>query len=103
MKSVAVALALAAALTGCIVKNIVRGETQRLTGTCDGACDHYVGCKPGHLPADAQRCRTECPEVFTDSDSLMLFESLSCQDAVEFVDGTKSATARSSPMPQQPS
>lgn len=93
MRSIAVALALAGALTGCIVHNIVRGETPRLTGTCDGACDHYLGCKPGHPEADAARCRTECPDVFTDSDSLMMFESLSCQDAVEFVDGTHKTTA----------
>ena len=103
MKAIALGLALAAALTGCIARSIVRGETQRLTGTCDGACEHYVGCKPGHLASDAQRCRVECPDVFADSDSLMLFEGLSCQDAVEFVDGTKSASARSSPLGQQPS
>jgi hypothetical protein len=94
MKSIALGLAIAAALTGCIVKNIVRGsDGPRLTGTCEGACDHYVGCKPGHPQADADRCRTECPDVFADTDSLMMFESLSCEDAVEFVDGTKKATA----------
>ena len=93
MKSIVAGLCIAGALTGCIVHNIVRGEMPRLTGTCDGACDHYIGCKPAHSDADAQRCRSECPDVFDDSDSLMLFESLSCQDAVEFVDGTHKATA----------
>jgi len=54
-----------------------------------------VTCKPGHPAADAARCTAECPDVMTDPDSLMMFESLSCQDAVEFVDGTgKAATAR---------
>jgi hypothetical protein len=32
--------------------------------------------------------------VFDDPDSLMAFESLTCKDAVEYVDGTSSAIAR---------
>lgn len=76
----------------CIVRRL---SGPRLTGTCDGACAHYVECKPGHAHKDADRCRTECPDVFADRDSLMAYESLSCQDAVEFVDGTnpRAATA----------
>lgn len=72
--------------TSCIVKNLVTGP--RLTGTCSGACDHYISCKPGHSDADRTRCESECPGVFSDRDSLMAFESLSCQNAVEYVDGT---------------
>ncbi len=72
-------------IAGCIVP---RATGPRLTGTCDGACAHYVECKPGHLLVDRQRCATECPSVFADTDSLMGYESLKCQDAVEFVDGT---------------
>jgi hypothetical protein len=60
----------------------------RLSGTCDGACDHYVACKPGHPAADRVRCRRECPDVFSDRDNLMTFEALSCVDAVEYIDGT---------------
>jgi hypothetical protein len=93
MKSVLLGLVVGGMLTGCIVKNIVRADGPRLTGTCEGACDHYVGCKPGHPAADSQRCLAECPGVFADSDSLMMFESLSCTDAVEFVDGSTKATA----------
>jgi len=32
-----------------------------------------------------------------DPDSLMAYESLSCQDAVEFVDGTHATTAQGTP------
>jgi hypothetical protein len=35
----------------------------------------------------------ECPEVFSDRDSLMGYESLACEDAVEYVDGTAARTA----------
>ncbi|MCX5747063.1 MAG: hypothetical protein NT062_31720 [Proteobacteria bacterium] len=81
-------LALASATTSCIVKRV---SGPRLTGTCDGACDHYVQCKPGHPTVAGQRCRAECPTVFADAESLMMFESLSCRDAVEYVDGTGTA------------
>jgi hypothetical protein len=72
-------------LAACIVKTFSTGP--RLTGTCEGACEHYIECKPGH-PTEAQtRCRSECPEVFSDEDSLRGFESLSCKDTLEYVDG----------------
>ena len=86
------AAAMVILLASCIVRNLVSGP--RLTGTCTGACAHYVECKPGHSDADRTRCELECPGVFSDRDSLMAFESLSCKNAVEFVDGTtpKAAT-----------
>jgi len=78
-------LALGAALpAGCVVR---RFSGPDLTGTCDGACAHYVQCKPGHARIDRDRCVAECPEVFSDRDSLMTYESLACEDAVEYVDG----------------
>ena len=78
-------LALGAALpAGCIVRRFTSPD---LTGTCDGACAHYVECKPGHASADRNRCLAECPDVFSDRDSLMTYESLACEDAVEYVDG----------------
>jgi hypothetical protein len=76
--------------TSCIVK---RFTGPRITGTCDGACAHYVECKPGHGDADRNRCVTECPDVFSDRDSLMAYESLTCDDAVEYVDGNAAKTA----------
>ena len=36
-------------MTACIVKQFSTGP--RLTGTCEGACEHYVECKPGHPSA----------------------------------------------------
>ncbi|MGE0549513.1 MAG: hypothetical protein AB7O24_27030 [Kofleriaceae bacterium] len=76
--------------SSCIVHRLT---TPRLTGTCDGACDHYLACKAGDTDADRERCRVECPQVFSDADSLMEFENLSCTAAVEYVDGTPNKTA----------
>ena len=90
VRGVVLGVVVAAALASCIVRRLT-GPT--LTGTCGGACDHYVECKPGHLDTDSQRCRSECPDVFSDRDSLMGYESLACDDAVEFVDGTAARTA----------
>jgi hypothetical protein len=84
MRGVVLGVAVAGAMASCVVR---RYTGPRLTGTCDGACAHYVECKPGHSATDGQRCRQECPGVFSDPDSLMAFESLSCKDTVEFVDG----------------
>jgi len=78
----------AAGTTSCIVKRL---QGPRLTGTCNGACAHYIECKPGHPEADAVRCRQECPDVFSDRESLMMYESLECRDAVEYVDGRGTA------------
>jgi hypothetical protein len=85
-----VTAALALALASCIVQRLTG---PRLTGTCDGACAHYVECKSSHARHDRERCESECPNVFSDRDSLMAYESLSCKDAVEYVDGGGSASA----------
>lgn len=89
-----VLFALAILLTSCIVKHLVGGP--RLTGTCSGACAHYADCKPGLTSIDRTRCESECPQVFSDRTSLMAFESLSCKNTVEYVEGTqpRSATKR---------
>jgi hypothetical protein len=81
-------LALAALIASCVVNRLVG---PRLTGTCEGACSHYVACKNGK--ADRGRCLSECPDVFADRDSLMAFESLSCPNAVEYVDGSQRQVA----------
>ncbi|HEX8112483.1 MAG TPA: hypothetical protein VF516_32355, partial [Kofleriaceae bacterium] len=75
---------------GCVVRRFTGPE---FTGTCDGACAHYMQCKPGHASADRDRCLAECPDVFSDRDSLMQYESLACQDAVEYIDGSTARTA----------
>lgn len=84
------AIAVGVVLPGCIVQRLTGPQ---LTGTCDGACAHYNQCKPGHSDSDHQRCIRECPDVFSDRDSLMGYESLSCEDAVEYVDGNGAKTA----------
>jgi len=78
-------------ITSCIVKRLTG---PKLTGTCAGACDHYIGCKPGATDSDKVRCQSECPQVFSDRDSLMAFENMSCQNTVEYVDGTSPKAAR---------
>ena len=83
-------LVISLSMIGCIVR---RFTGPALTGTCDGACAHYIQCKPGHGDADRRRCVAECPDVFSDRDSLMAYESLTCDDAVEFIDGQAAKTA----------
>jgi hypothetical protein len=80
-----------ALIAGCVVHRLTG---PRLTGTCEGACAHYVDCKPGAGQPARARCEAECPEVFGDRDSLMGFESLSCDDAVEYVDGAEQRVAK---------
>jgi hypothetical protein len=89
-QGIVLGLVLGLSLFGCIVRRIAGPQ---ITGTCDGACAHYVQCKPGHSEPDRARCVAECPSVFSDPDSLMAYESLACEDAVEFVDGSAAKTA----------
>jgi len=88
--SITVAVVLTVALVGCIVQGV---RNPQLTGTCEGACAHYVQCKTGHSDMDRNRCVAECPGVFGDRDSLLAYESLTCDDAVEYIDGNKAKTA----------
>ena len=88
--AVALGLVISLALIGCIVKRLTGPQ---LTGTCEGACAHYTQCKPGHGDVERTRCIAECPSVFSDRDSLMAYESLSCDNAVEFIDGKAAKTA----------
>ena len=87
---VALGAVLSGAPLGCVVRRLTGPQ---LTGTCDGACAHYTQCKPGHADAERHRCLAECPDVFSDRDSLMAYESLTCDDAVEYVDGNAMKTA----------
>lgn len=89
IRGIVLGFAIAATIASCVVNRLVGGP--RLTGTCEGACAHYVACKGGK--ADGARCRMECPEVFADRDSLMAFESLTCKNAIEYVDGASQKSA----------
>ncbi|MBK9033065.1 MAG: hypothetical protein IPL61_17655 [Myxococcales bacterium] len=81
---IVVALLVAAVATGCVVRYL---KGPQLTGTCGGACDHYVTCRGSEDGGVRAACQAECPEVFSDRDSLMSFESLSCEATLEFVEG----------------
>jgi hypothetical protein len=81
----ALTIAIPAALPACAVMRTFTGR--RVTGTCQGACDRYVSCKAGATDGDRQRCLSECPDVFSDPESIGAFESLECADAVGYVDG----------------
>ena len=63
-----------------------------LTGTCAGACDHYLSCKSSQGGEVSQRnyqiCERECTQVFSGAETLMAFESLACEDAIAFVEGS---------------
>lgn len=93
IRGLVIGVMIALGISSCIVRRLTG---PRVTGTCDGACAHYVECKPGHLEKDRQRCHSECPDAFSDRDSLMAYESLSCKDAVEYVDGNPPTAATSS-------
>ena len=90
VRGLVLGIALAALMASCVVRQLVG---PRLTGTCEGACAHYLSCKRSSDRADRDRCRAECPEVFGDRESLMTFESLACVDAVEYVDGMQPQVA----------
>ena len=85
---IALALVTAIVIVSCRPPAFLVGP--RVTGTCEGACDHYLSCKGG---GDANACVAECHEVFSDPDSLRAFESLTCEDTVEYVDGPRAARA----------
>jgi len=88
-----VLLALAATcllLASCLVRMI---QGRRLTGTCDGACNHYLDCKNERHPDALDACVSDCAQVFSDTESLRAFESLSCANAVEYVEGPRQAAA----------
>ena len=86
LRGIAAALVVAATVSGCLVRYVTG---PRLTGTCGGACAHYLDCRrePDRDGAVRRACLAECPDVFADTDSLMAFESLSCPDTIEFVEG----------------
>ena len=81
---------------GCVVRYVTG---PRLTGTCQGACDHYARCKGGVEAQVSQACLDECPLALGDEDSRMAFESLACDDAVQYVEGANRRPPGSNPAP----
>lgn len=89
------AVVLSALLIGqasCMRRGGENAGYRRLTGTCEGACDHYRSCKASRQEPVSDpgygACVVECSEVFSSAESLRAFESLSCDDAVAFVEGS---------------
>lgn len=87
------ALALLIALIALSVSCVRYGPRYRYvtqtTGTCPGACSHYLTCRG--TPEDQQaygRCVQECREIYEDNpQTLATYERLSCEDAVAFIEG----------------
>ncbi|HLL22879.1 MAG TPA: hypothetical protein VK427_12150 [Kofleriaceae bacterium] len=98
IRGLVIGIFVALMIASCVARQVVTGP--RLTGTCDGACAYYASCKTGGGADDKRRCTLECPDVFSDRDSLMAYESLSCPDAVEYIDG--SDTHRTAAKPVMP-
>lgn len=75
---------------GCVSRTPYRGHW--FTGTCNGACNYYARCKAlrgEKISRDVHAaCEAECRDVFSSKQSILAFESLVCEDAVAFVEGT---------------
>lgn len=84
-------LALVAGLSSACAHRARGPRFSRPTGTCSGACDLYLWCKAEsgqEVAASAKRaCELECVDVFSGAEALAAFESLSCEDAIAFVEG----------------
>ena len=90
-RAILAGLAIAAAIaTGCYRA----GYNRHVTGTCRGACDWYMQCKRSDDTSLRRQCLAECPQVFGDERSLEAFESMSCRNAIEYVEGAPSTVAR---------
>jgi hypothetical protein len=83
----AFAIGLAVAAVVACVQRPPERPVRRLTGTCEGACDLYLACKGTGSAHAASACISECRQVFDDEDSLRMFESLSCDKVIGFVEG----------------
>jgi hypothetical protein len=75
------------------------------TGTCEGACRHYLGCKDDQSSKALRGCMADCSDIFVyqgepDRDSLRMFESLECSAAVAFVEGEEDGHSRTAKSPR---
>jgi hypothetical protein len=99
-------LAIVGAAASCATLPL-RSQAPQLTGTCEGACSHYLVCKGEGAPTQArQSCVRECGDIFVhegqvDSASLRDFERLSCTEAVAFVEGNGGRGPASRPAQRQ--
>lgn len=73
--------------SGCALRTILIGRSN--TGTCAGACDRYLECSATPPPTSPNQCRVECPEALGSAENIRQFESLGCEDVVQYVDGPR--------------
>lgn len=78
------------ATTGCF--RYARSQSLATSGSCGGACDHYLECKQSDSDQARDECLAECEQIFVykgepDRVSLQEFEELDCEATVAFVDG----------------
>jgi hypothetical protein len=91
-RSTLLALAFAIAFGAACVKRQTQGSSQ-VSGTCEGACQHYVSCKRSDDPRVLRECVRDCATIYTDdngvedSETLGLFERLDCEETISFVEG----------------
>ncbi len=87
------ALAMAAAIaisSACVRRGVVR---DRPPGSCDGACEHYMGCKRVRDPETKSACVRECRAAYEtdgiqDTETLGHIEGLSCEDIIGMIEGS---------------
>jgi hypothetical protein len=80
----------ALATSGCF--HYTRTQTFAASGSCSGACDHYLECKGSDSETALDSCLDECEQIFVyrgepDRASLQDFEELDCEATIAFVDG----------------
>ena len=93
-----IAVGLMAASLSCVRYARFQGFSTQ-TGTCEGACRHYLSCKDDDHAEASRRCVADCGEIFVhdgepDRESLRAFEALECSDAIAFVDGDEEGRDR---------
>ena len=80
------------------IRRAPEAKYRKLTGTCQGACDHYLSCKTQRgdrvTEQNHQECVFECADVFSGPETLLAFESLTCEGAIGFVEGAGRSRAR---------
>ena len=84
-----------AASLSCAQRQVVRHR--RITGTCGGACKHYLTCKDALTKRTFKVCVSECRETFSGAEGLKAFESLTCKKAVSFIEGSRGRGPGSTP------
>ena len=64
MRPIILGLLIAVLIASCVVKRFMG---PRLTGTCDGACEHYIACKSGksRTASAAKRSAPTCSRIAT--------------------------------------